>query len=80
MPDNVSNLAVQPGLTAVLAVVGAGFALTGSAFHALRLAPAARLARAPIDPELIRAHLDHVRPAPALGGSAAGAPEARVLA
>ncbi len=68
--DNVSNLAVQPGLTAVLAVVGAGFALTGSAFHAMRLAPAARLARAPIDPELIRAHLDHVRPAPALGGSA----------
>ena len=43
--DNVSNLAEQPGLTAVLAVVGAGFALTGVAFHALRLGPAARLAR-----------------------------------
>ena len=60
---NVSDLGQQPGLTAVLAVVGAGFALTGVAFHLMRLGPAARLAREPIAPELIRAHLDHVRPA-----------------
>ena len=59
---NVSNLGQQPGLTAVLAVVGAGFALTGVAFHLMRLGPAARLAREPIAPELIRAHLDQVRP------------------
>ena len=70
---NVSNLAEQPGLTAVLAVVAAGFALTGVAFHLMRLGPAARLAREPIAPELIRAHLDSVRP-PAAASAVDAAP------
>ena len=58
----VGDLAHQPGLTAVFSVVGAGFALTGICFHALRLAPAAKLARAPIDPALVREHLQLWRP------------------
>jgi MFS family permease len=51
------NSAANAGLLPVFSVVVAGFALTGAAFHALRLGPAAQLARQPIAPELLRAHL-----------------------
>ena len=59
--STVENLAVQPGLLPVFSVVGGGFALTGACFHAMRLRPAAQLARNPIDPALIREHLEHSR-------------------
>jgi MFS transporter len=51
----------EPGLLPVLSVVAAGFSLTGAAFHALRLRPAARLAAQPIAPELLRAHLEQTQ-------------------
>jgi GPH family glycoside/pentoside/hexuronide:cation symporter len=61
----------EPGLLPVLSVVSAGFALTGAAFHALRLRPAARLAAQPIAPELLRAHLEqNQRAAPPAGAAA----------
>jgi len=61
--ENLGSLGQQPGLTAVFAVVGAGFALTGAAFHALRLGPAAQLARTPVAGNLVQAHLALSRPA-----------------
>jgi GPH family glycoside/pentoside/hexuronide:cation symporter len=54
---SVQDLDVQPGLLAVTAVVTGGFALTGTLFHALRLAAARRLEADPIDPALITRHL-----------------------
>ncbi len=54
----LEGLGEQPGLAAVFSVVGGGFALTGACFHLLRLGPAARLAREPIAPNLLREHLE----------------------
>jgi GPH family glycoside/pentoside/hexuronide:cation symporter len=67
----IGDLGRQPGLTAVFSVVGGGFALTGACFHALRLGPARQLASHPIDPEKIRAHLEHSRRATSEEKSAA---------
>ncbi|HXZ86756.1 MAG TPA: MFS transporter, partial [Myxococcota bacterium] len=66
----VGDLAHQPGLTPVFSVVGAGFALTGVCFHALRLAPAAKLASAAIDPALLSEHLGLARPQARNGAAA----------
>ncbi|HTO07254.1 MAG TPA: MFS transporter [Myxococcota bacterium] len=61
----------EPGLLPVLSVVTAGFALTGAAFHALRLGPAARMAARPVAPELLRAHLEQTaRTLPPVGSAA----------
>ena len=68
---NLGHLGEQPGLTAVFAVVAAGFALTGVAFHALRLGPAAQLARAPVAGELVQAHLALARSSSAAAREAA---------
>jgi len=48
----------NPGPVAVVAIVIAGFSLTASVFHALRIAPALRLRRLSVPPETLRAHLD----------------------
>jgi len=55
--DRVTTLEVEPGPTAVLAVVTAGFAFAACLFHLLRLPPARRLAAGAVDQELVRAHL-----------------------
>jgi GPH family glycoside/pentoside/hexuronide:cation symporter len=54
---SLQSLHVQPGLTAVLCVVGGGFAATGVAFHLARWAAARRMAAAPTDGDVVRAHL-----------------------
>ena len=69
--ENLSSLAEQPGLTSVLSVVAAGFTLTGVAFHALRLGPAEQLARTPVAPPLVQAHLAYARPTQASARRAA---------
>jgi glycoside/pentoside/hexuronide:cation symporter, GPH family len=61
-----------PGLAPVLSVVTAGLALTGAAFHALRLRPAGELARGRVPVEQIAAHLSQSL----VPRAAAAAPEA----
>ncbi len=51
----------NPGPLAVFAIVTAGFALTIFVFHLSRIGPALRLRRAPVGPEVIRAHLAHIK-------------------
>jgi GPH family glycoside/pentoside/hexuronide:cation symporter len=55
-----SDLSVQPGLLAVLAIVAAGFGLTAFCFHTMRLRAARLMTRRPIPAELVRAHVDVV--------------------
>ena len=54
----VTDLSADPGLPAVFEVVTAGFALAFSAYHAIRLRTALKLRRDPVDPTLIRLHLE----------------------
>ena len=53
----LGTLDTEPGLGPVLSVVGGGFALTGTCFHALRLRRAREMQTAPIAPEIVRMHL-----------------------
>lgn len=52
-----ADLSRDPGFGAVLLIVAAGFATAGALFHTVRLRAALRLARAPIEADLLRAHL-----------------------
>lgn len=54
---SLQSLDVQPGLTAVMSVVGGGFAATGVAFHLARWAAARRMGANPTDADVVRAHL-----------------------
>lgn len=54
----VTNLAIDPGLVAVLAVVASGFAFAVFVFHLLRLGPARALAGGAVALEVVRTHLD----------------------
>jgi len=67
--------AADPGPAAVVAIVGAGFALTVFVFHVSRIAPALRLRREPVASELIRAHLAHLAGEHAKQSLAAPAPQ-----
>jgi GPH family glycoside/pentoside/hexuronide:cation symporter len=53
----VGDLSRDIGLTAVLEVVVAGFALTAAAYHAVRLRAALRMRRDPVPPALVARHL-----------------------
>jgi hypothetical protein len=59
----VQDLSQTPGTRVTLAVVGAGFALAGACFHALRWPAAIRLRRGPPPEATLCAHLglDHPR-------------------
>ena len=52
-----SDLASEPGALSVIAVVAAGGALSGAAFHLLRLGPARALARRAIPDAVLKQHL-----------------------
>ena len=56
--SEISSVDAEPGVVAVVAVVVAGLSLTAFFFHALRLRPARRLARAPIQTDTVRRHLE----------------------
>lgn len=58
--SGVSGLETRPPVRTVLAVVVGGLALAAAAFHALRVGPARRLARATPPDRVIRAHLARV--------------------
>jgi len=47
----------EPGPISVLAVVVAGFALSGLIYHAIRLRAAGRMRREPVSLNTVRAHL-----------------------
>jgi GPH family glycoside/pentoside/hexuronide:cation symporter len=53
----IDDLTFDPGISLTLGVVVAGFALTSFLFHLLRIGPALAMRRAPVAPEIIRAHL-----------------------
>ena len=53
----VQDLSQTPGTRVTLAVVGAGFALAGACFHALRWPAAIRLRRRPPSGAMLCAHL-----------------------
>ena len=55
--STVGDLNSEPGPGTVLAVVGAGLAITGMCFHMLRIRPANQFARKAIDNQRIEAHL-----------------------
>ena len=56
----ISSVEVEPGVVAVVAVVVAGVSLTAFSFHALRIRPARRMARDPVDTETVRTHLQAI--------------------
>jgi GPH family glycoside/pentoside/hexuronide:cation symporter len=56
--SEILSVHAEPGMVAVVAVVVAGLSLTAFFFHALRLRPARRLARAPIHADTVRSHLE----------------------
>jgi len=53
----IGDLSVDPGLGAVLEVVVAGFALTGLAYHLVRLRAALRMGREPVAKDVVERHL-----------------------
>jgi GPH family glycoside/pentoside/hexuronide:cation symporter len=53
----ISSADVEPGMVAVVAVVVSGLSLTAFFFHALRIRPARRLARATVSSDTVRIHL-----------------------
>lgn len=57
---SASGPETEPGLTTVFAVVAAGLSLTGLLFHLMRVGPARRMGRSPVDPDVVRAHLDEL--------------------
>ncbi len=56
--SHVSDLKVEPGPLAVLAVVGSGISLSAAAFHLLRLGAARRFRTSEIPSKLIELHLE----------------------
>jgi glycoside/pentoside/hexuronide:cation symporter, GPH family len=56
--SHVSDLKVEPGPLAVLAVVGSGISLSAAAFHLLRLGAARRFRTTEIPSKLIELHLE----------------------
>ena len=55
---SVGDLATEPGIGTILAVVLAGCGLTATLFHAIRLRAALRLGREPVRSEVVKAHLE----------------------
>ncbi len=62
--NEVSVSGGAPGPLAVIAIVGAGFALTVFVFHVSRIGPALKLRRAAVSEATIRAHLAHINRTP----------------
>lgn len=58
---HLGDLSQEPGIAAVLGVVGAGLAMTAIVYHGMRYAAARRLVRAPVGPEVVRAQLEVAR-------------------
>jgi len=58
---SVGNLATEPGIGTILAVVLAGCGLTATIFHGIRLRAALRLVREPVKSEVVKAHLELTR-------------------
>jgi GPH family glycoside/pentoside/hexuronide:cation symporter len=56
--QGLGDLSTRPGLTTVLAVVVAGFALTAALYHLMRLRAARRMRQEPITAEMVRTHLE----------------------
>lgn len=58
---SIGDLATEPGVGTILAVVLAGCGLTALLFHAIRLRAALRFAASPIETEVVKAHLELTR-------------------
>jgi GPH family glycoside/pentoside/hexuronide:cation symporter len=56
--QSIGDLGTEPGIATILAVVVAGGGLTAILFHAMRLRAAIRIDRAPVKPEVVKAHLE----------------------
>lgn len=54
---SVGTLAAEPGVGTILAVVAAGCGLTALLFHGIRLRAALQLQRAPVEGDIVTAHL-----------------------
>jgi hypothetical protein len=56
---SLANVGEEAGLSSVLWIVTAGFALTALLFHALRIGPARRMATQPVNRDAIEIHLNN---------------------
>ncbi len=59
--QSIGNLASEPGIGTILAVVLAGCGLTALVFHGFRLRAGLRLRASPITTEVVKAHLELTR-------------------
>jgi GPH family glycoside/pentoside/hexuronide:cation symporter len=58
---SIGNLATEPGIGTILAVVLGGCGLTALLFHGIRLRAALRLERTPVKGDVVKAHLELTR-------------------
>ena len=69
---NLGDLNQRPGLTTVIEVVFAGFALTAFLYHLIRIRAARRMKASPVEDRLIQSHLEVTAQLAPQGGGRSG--------